>query len=242
MRKLPPRFAKSFVLSCQAFVVLLKNYPYVIDEIATLGIISDFLKLLGTFAGNNDNLIFIECFLRNAMVMCTSHVAVEQAAISSGLQAVLLLLHSTLPASSKTLGNASPNSRIASQCLALIERMITIGNDIELLMRQIVNSEFIEILINYLEWESTGAYQKQYHLTNDADDQIDYGTHLRVFSVSILKRLSRNHRTSMKTNKILEKHNKIWSRYKDQDESLYLSRENVVELLEGGSQMMYLME
>ena len=52
---------KSFVLSCQAFVVLLKNYPYVIDEIATLGIISDFLKLLGTFAGNNDNLIFIEC-------------------------------------------------------------------------------------------------------------------------------------------------------------------------------------
>ena len=233
---------KSFVLSCQAFVVLLKNYPYVIDEIATLGIISDFLKLLGTFAGNNDNLIFIECFLRNAMVMCTSHVAVEQAAISSGLQAVLLLLHSTLPASSKTLGNASPNSRIASQCLALIERMITIGNDIELLMRQIVNSEFIEILINYLEWESTGAYQKQYHLTNDADDEIDYGTHLRVFSVSILKRLSRNHRTSMKTNKILEKHNKIWSRYKDQDESLYLSRENVVELLEGGSQMMYLME
>ena len=46
----------------------------------------------------------------------------------------------------------------------------------------------------------------------------------------------------MKTNKILEKHNKIWSRYKDQDESLYLSRENVVELLEGGSQMMYLTE
>ena len=70
----------------------------------------------------------------------------------------------------------------------------------------------------------------------------DYGTHLRVFSISILKRLSNNHRTSMKTKKILEKHSKIWSRYKDQDESLYLSRENVMELLEGGSQLMYLTE
>ena len=163
---------KPFVLCCQAFVVLLKNYPYVIDEISTLGIMSDFLKLLGTFAGNNDNVILIECFLRNSMVMCTSRLAIEQAAVSSGLQAVFLLLHSTLPTSSETLNNASPNSRIASQCLALIERMISVGGDIELLMRQITDSEFVEILINYLEWESNGTYKAQRHNHTFAEEKI----------------------------------------------------------------------
>ena len=160
---------KPFVLCCQAFVVLLKNYPYVIDEISTLGIMSDFLKLLGTFAGNNDNVILIECFLRNSMVMCTSRLAIEQAAVSSGLQAVFLLLHSTLPTSSETLNNASPNSRIASQCLALIERMISVGGDIELLMRQITDSEF-EILINYPR--ENGTHQAQRHNHTFAEGKI----------------------------------------------------------------------
>ena len=111
-------------------------------------------------------------------------------------------------------------------------------------MRQITDSELVEILINYLEWESNGTYQAQRHNHTfaEGEDQVDYGTHLRVFSISILKRLSNNHRTSMKTKEDFRKHSKIWSRYKDQDESLYLSRENVMELLEGGSQLMYLTE
>ena len=107
------------------------------------------------------------------MVMCTSRLAIEQAAVSSGLQAVFLLLHSTLPTSSETLNNASPNSRIASQCLALIERMISVGRDIELLMRQITDSEIgRDILINYLEWESNGAYKAQRHNHTFAEEKI----------------------------------------------------------------------
>ena len=119
--------------------------------------------------------------------------------------------------------------------------MISVGGDIELLMRQITDSEFVEILINYSEWESNGTYkaQRHNHTFAEGEDQVDYAPSLQY---SILKRLSNNHRTSMKTKKILEKHSKIWSRYKDQDESLYLSRENVMELLEGGSQLMYLTE
>ena len=224
---------KYFVQTCQSFVALLKHYP-IADEIASLGLVPEFFKMLGALAGSGaKGLVLCECFVRNAMAMCTSRIAVEQAAVANGIPAVILLLHSSLPMSS--IGQASPSSRLASQCLALVEQMIVVGGDMKVLMQQIMESECLGTLIRYLEWVSGP------HLPPAQEGDVDYSVHLRVFAVSIIKRLSENGLAGANTRKTLEG-NKIWARYKNQDESLYLTRENVTELLEGGSSTLYLTE
>jgi hypothetical protein len=218
---------KYFVLSCQSFVALLKHYPMIADELSSLGIVPDFFKMLGALAGSGANVVLCECFLRNTLALCSSRVAVEHAAAANGVPALVLLLHSSLP-SVQSEGHATPSSRLASQCLALIERLVIVGGDMKTLMKQISSSECLKTLIEYLEWESRP------HLPPSAEDDIDYSVHLRVFSVSIVKRLATNPHTGASTRKFLEKI-KIWARYKNQDESLYLTQHNVVELLEGGN-------